>query len=117
MRILLIAYSILILSAGNLYAQSLTKKELDDLRGSTISSCFRAQKASAINRDIGDRVIRDYCQCYASIIFPSHTTAEEVITGLAIQRRSGDRAMLDFFLKGRDLYEISENCITSIMKR
>jgi len=101
---------------SNPHAQTLSKKELDDLKGFTISSCFRSQRASPINRDIKDSQIKDYCSCYANTIFPAHTSIDEVRNGLTIQRKHGDKAMLDYFLKGRDLYEISENCINRISK-
>ena len=101
---------------ANVNAQTLTKKEIDDIRGSTISSCVRTQRASSMNLDIKDKQLREYCSCYAATIFPAHITSEEVRNGIAIQRRNGDKAMLEFFLKGRDLYEISENCVNKVFK-
>jgi hypothetical protein len=97
-------------------AQTLTKKDLEDLRGSTISSCFRNQRASALNAVVNDDVIRKYCDCFATTIFPAHTSVTELQAALYIKLKNGDQAMLDYFLKGRDLYEIAENCSRRAIK-
>lgn len=93
-----------------LAARTLNQRELEQVRGSTESACFRTQKSSALNRTLSDSQILDYCRCYASTLYPAHMTIEELNSGISILQRSGKQAFLDFVLKGRDINEIAENC-------
>ena len=99
-----------------LQAQTLSARELEQVRGSTVSSCFRTQRSSALNDIISDSMLTNYCRCYAEVLFPPHLTVEEMRSAVRILQRSGTQAFLDFILKGRDLYEISENCANRIFR-
>lgn len=101
---------------GSLQAQTLSTNELNSIRNSTISSCFRTQKASPLNAGFSDRMLTEYCSCYARVIFPNHTTVEEIVNAMRILQNRGTAAYLDFLLKGRDVNEISENCIKQAMR-
>ena len=101
---------------GSLQAQTLSTNELNSIRNSTVSSCFRTQKASPLNAGISDWMLTDYCSCYARVIFPNHITVEEITNAMRILQTRGNAAYLDFLLKGRDVNEISENCINQVMR-
>jgi hypothetical protein len=91
-------------------AQTLSARDLEQVRGAAVSSCFRTQRSSTLNNSLSDSVLINYCKCYAEAVFPSYLTVEEMGSAIRILRRSGNQAYIDFLLKGRDLYEISENC-------
>lgn len=99
-----------------LKAQTLNERELKEVRGSAVSACFRNQKSSALNNNLNDSIILNYCRCFANTMFPPHMTVEELSSAVSILKRSGNQAYMDFLLKGRDLYEIVENCTNQSLK-
>lgn len=108
--------SFLCASASSLHAQTLSEKEFNDLRNGSISSCFRTQKASALNTGISDQAIRNYCVCFTNVMIPTHITVQEVKSAMVVLQSAGVAAFVEFLLKGRDLYEISENCAARTLK-
>lgn len=110
LRLSVLAFFINFSNIDAVRAQTLSARDLEQVRGSTVSNCFRNQRSSVLNNSFSDSMLINYCRCYAEALFPSHLTVEEMGSAIGILRRSGNQAYLDFLLKGRDLYEISENC-------
>lgn len=102
--------------AGSLNAQTLSEKELNDLRNSSVSSCFRTQKSSSLNSSFSDEAIRNYCVCFANVMIPAHITVQEIENAIVVLQSAGEAAFMEFLLKGRDLYEIAENCASRTLK-
>jgi hypothetical protein len=91
-------------------AQTLTNKEMQDIKGFTISSCYRTQRAANVNSHIPDAKIRNYCTCFTNKLFERTLTVNEFRTAKRIQQSRGNDAMMSYLLNGRDIYEIAEAC-------
>lgn len=94
------------------HAQMLSNKEMNELKGGTISSCYRTQRAAPINSILSDAHISRYCTCIANKIFNRRLSVNEVQTAVKIQQTRGNDAMLNYFLNGRDIYQMVEECST-----
>ena len=100
----------------NVNAQPLGPKELKDVRGATVASCFTSQRAAPINSIMSDTQIRLYCSCYAEQLIPPSTTIQDLHYAYKLQKSSGYEAMLKAFLKGRDLYAIGNSCTAQTLQ-
>jgi len=97
-------------------AQPLGPKELKDVRGATVASCFTSQRATPINSIMSDIQIRLYCSCYAENLIAPSTTIQDLQYAYKLQQSSGNEAMLKVFLKGRDLYAIGNSCTAQALQ-
>lgn len=96
-------------------AQRLSERELKEVRGATVSSCFKTQRAQPINSIFDDKTIRNHCSCQANIIFNESLTVEELHTSIKIQQTRGVEFMLNYLLKGKDPNDVAVECANKAM--
>lgn len=99
-----------------LLAQVLGDKELRDLRGATASSCYTSQRSASVNSVVSNNQLHWYCNCYAETLIKNDTTVQELHRAIKIGSIQGNQAMLEVFLKGRDLYTIGNDCGAKALK-
>jgi hypothetical protein len=97
-------------SGDPLNAQSLTRQELEELRGFSERGCFTDQKSRRLNAGISDRVIQRYCQCYTAILYPNSLTMQHLLRAQSILESRGENAMVEYLLMGRNIYDVSNHC-------
>lgn len=117
LNISFITYSLfLLLISADVYSQTLSNKEIQDIRGSVASSCFKTQRSRPINDIATDLQLRSYCTCYANSLISSSLTLETWHAAITAKKNSGDKKMMDVILNGRDLNTIANRCATKVFQ-